>query len=83
MKLYLKWLAEKNMSHWYNLLWDVHTSHQHKDVIQAATANCINLAYVPAGQRYLTGCSRVRAYEVGHQRSKLVFRTGKRLTQFQ
>ena len=62
MTSYLKWLAERNRWMWSYLVWDVHASHRHQEVKDVATRNCINLAYVPAGQTSLWQPLDVRVF---------------------
>ena len=62
MTRYLKWLAERNRWMWSYLVWDVHASHRHQEVKDVATRNCINLAYVPAGQTSLWQPLDVRVF---------------------
>ena len=47
---YLKWLKRYKKDHFCNVLWDVHASHRHKDVIEWASRNDVGLTFIPAGQ---------------------------------
>ena len=49
MRDYVKWLSDQVKGHWSYLIWDLHVSHRNQTVRDTAAAQCVNLAYVPAG----------------------------------